>query len=214
MIPLTPSTQDITTFYDRIGKRYDWFETFEGKAKRRALELLRLSPGMRLLNIGVGTGKEHARMDRLLQPDGIAFGVDVSSVMLRLTQERTGTPLCRADGSHLPYASSSFDRIYAAYMLDLIPYPTIPIILAELNRALKPAGQLVLICMTEGVNLPSRLLVGAWKLAYRISPIACGGCRPLQLVPLVKAAGFHLTSHEVITQMALPSELITAEKPE
>ena len=214
MIQDTPPTQDITTFYDRLGKRYDWFETFEGRAKRRAIELLSLSPGIRLLNIGVGTGKEHARIGEHIQPEGIAFGMDVSFVMLRLTLERTGAPLCRADACFLPYAGGSFDRIYAAYVLDLIPLPAITGVLTELYRALKPAGRLVLVCMTEGVNIPSRALVGAWKLTYRISPIACGGCRPLQLASLVEAAGFHLTIHEVITQMALPSELIAAEKPQ
>lgn len=210
----TPPTQDITTFYDRIGKRYDWFETFEGRAKRRAMQRLSLASGMHVLNIGVGTGKEHARITELIQPKGIAFGVDVSCEMLRLTQVRTGAPLCQADARRLPYEAGSFERVYAAYVLDLIPFPDIPGILREIYHTLKPAGRLVLVCMTEGVDKPSRALVSAWKLAYKISPIACGGCRPLQLAPVVEKAGFHLVSHEVITQMALPSELIAAVKPE
>ena len=41
----TISTQAAKAFYDRLGSRHDWFEFYEGEAKRIGLEKLDLSPG-------------------------------------------------------------------------------------------------------------------------------------------------------------------------
>jgi len=73
-------------------------------------------------------------------------------------------------------------------------------------------GRAVLLALTEGVDLPSRSLVAAWKLVYAVSPLACGGCRPLRLTDLVKQAGFDPVEREVIVQLGLPSEIIVASR--
>jgi len=73
MIENTPPTHQIQRFYDRMGARYDWFEMYEGRAKARALEMLHLAPGQVVLNVGVGTGKEHADVQSAILPDGLAI---------------------------------------------------------------------------------------------------------------------------------------------
>ena len=209
----TLSAGEVQRFYNRIGKRYDWFGTFESRAKARGIDLLSLTPGLRLLHVGLGTGKEHAQIAQRLAPSGIAYGLDLSTVVVRLTGARSETPLCQADALCLPYAKDSFDRLYAAYVLDLLSGEDTPLVLGEFSRVLKPGGRLVLIALTEGVTAPSRSLVGAWKLAFSISPTACGGCRPIQLASLVESAGLRLACREVVIQLALPSEVIAAHKP-
>jgi demethylmenaquinone methyltransferase/2-methoxy-6-polyprenyl-1,4-benzoquinol methylase len=212
MIENTPPTDQIQLFYDRMGGRYDWFEIYEGRAKARSLKLLQLAPGQVVLNVGVGTGKQHAEILSEIQPDGLAIGVDVSEVMASLAQERTAAPICQADARFLPCASEHFDRLYAAYVLDLLPLSDLPAVLSGFHRVIKPGGLMVLLALTEGVNVPSRALVAVWKAAYEISPVACGGCRPLQLTRLVQAAGFEDLQREVVVQMAVPSEIIVARK--
>lgn len=210
MIEKTPSTHRIQRFYDVLGGRYDLFEFYESRAKERSLELLNLEAGLILLSVGVGTGKEQALIEEQIQPQGLAFGLDISPVMLSLAKSRIESPLCRGDVHHLPYATNSFDRLYAAYVLDLITLGEIPGILEEFYRVLKPEGQMVAISLTEGTNFPSRAIVGAWKLVYSVSPMICGGCRPLKLSDLVESAGFKLQSRDVIVQMGVPSEIILA----
>jgi ubiquinone/menaquinone biosynthesis C-methylase UbiE len=165
-----------------------------------------------VLDVGVGTGREHLHIQEGIAPDGLAFGLDLSSVMLKLCRQRTNAPLCQADARRLPYPAGSFDRLYAAYVLDVIPLSAIPNTLEEFRRVLKPGGCLVAISMTEGTGLPSRAVMGAWKAAYRLSPYTCAGCRPLHLRQMVEAAGMHIAHRVVVTQLGLPSEIIAASK--
>ena len=212
MIEDTISRQQAQNFYDRIGHRYDWFEMYEGKAKACGLESLQLEPGLRILNVGVGTGKEQEQIENHIQPGGIAFGLDISPVMLRLTQERTISPVLCTDTRHLPFAINSFERVYAAYVLDMIPFNDIPGIILEFERILMPGGRVDLITLTEGVDRRSNVIVGLWKTLYKVSPIACGGCRPLQMEDAFKDAGFSEITKQVIVQLGIPSEITTGQK--
>lgn len=204
------STSAAQRFYDRIGSRYDWFEFYEGRAKERAYQALNLGPGQRLLVVGVGTGKELVQMMRAITPGGSAYGLDISTVMLNLTRQRGPVPVTQGDARLLPFASRSFDRLYAAYVLDLLPYPDLIRTISGFRRVLKKSGLLVLLTLTEGVDLASRALVSAWKGLFSLSPSACGGCRPLQLHDLTRQAGFNQVERDVIVQVGVPSELIIA----
>ena len=70
----------------------------------------------------------------------------------------------------------------------------------------------MILALTEGVDLPSRALVKTWKSVFNLSPVMCGGCRPLELFELVEQAGFNDIQRKVIVQAAVPSELISAVK--
>jgi demethylmenaquinone methyltransferase/2-methoxy-6-polyprenyl-1,4-benzoquinol methylase len=206
----TLSTSAAQRFYDRVGSRYDWFEFYEGRAKERAHQALALTPGQRLLVVGVGTGKELAQMMQAISPGGSAIGLDISRVMLNLTRQRGFVPVTQADARLLPFASHSFDRLYAAYVLDLLPSADLLNTIAEFRRVLKKSGLLVLLALTEGVDPASRALVSAWKGLFALSPTACGGCRPLQLHDLTRQAGFKHVERDVIVQVGVPSEIILA----
>lgn len=205
----TPAAQ---RFYDRIGPHYDWFEIYEAKAKARAHQALDLSPGQKVLSVGVGTGKGLDRVIQDISPHGIGFGIDISPVMVGLTKDRTAAPICQADARQLPYRSSSFDRVFAAYVLDLLPQSDLEHLLVGFHRVLKSSGIMVIIALTEGVDRLSKTLVATWKAVFDLSPSLCGGCRPLQLFELVRTAGFINVEREVIVQMGVPSEIIRAEK--
>ena len=212
MIQDTISRAAARRYYDRLGAYQDWAGRFEGHAKARALALLAPTPGSRVLNVGVGTGKEHAHIAAAVAPGGVAVGLDVSPVMLNLTRTRTGMSVCLGDARRLPFTGAGFDCLFAAYVLDLLPAPDLPALLHDFRRVLAPGGRLVLVTLTEGVDRPSRALMALWKWIYAISPEGCGGCRPLQLAGLVREAGFHLTTREVVVQWGVPSEVIVAER--
>jgi len=199
--------------YDTLGAGLDRAARFEARAGAHALATLDLKPGQRALQIGVGTGKAQLTIARAVAPGGHAFGLDLSRVMLRLTRGRCAAPLCAGDATALPFAARSFDRLYCAYLLDLLPADDLPRALAEFARVLRPTGRLALISLTEGVDLPSRLFVAAWKLRFRLAPQSLGGCRPLQLRPLVERAGFIVERREIIIQRGFPSEIAVATLP-
>lgn len=199
-------------FYDRIGSRYDWFEFYEARAKEQAQRALQLSQGLNVLSIGVGTGKEQKKILSGISPGGAAFGLDISPVMLRLTKERTTSPVCQADARQLPFADESFERLYAAYVLDLLPIADIADVVTNFKRVLKSSGKMVIIALTEGVDAASRALVATWKGVFALNPALCGGCRPLELIEVVHQAGFKDVEREVIVQLGVPSEIITAIK--
>ena len=212
MIQDTPSSASVRKFYDFFGKRYDLFSFYEARAKARALTLLDLAPGQKFLNVGVGTGLEHSTIKTQLGHDGIAYGVDISRKMLTVAHQRTGSPLCEADGRLLPFSSASFDRLLSAYTLDLIPAAHLPDMLTGFKRVLTSGGKMVLLSLTEGVNSSSRAFVSLWKTAYKVSPIACGGCRPLVLADLIHQAGLELLYREVVVQFGVPSEICVAAR--
>jgi len=206
----TLSQNSTRRLYDSIARGYDWFSFYEARAKRRALDCLDLQPGQRVLNVGLGTGKEHQLIQAAVTPGGLVCGVDISPRMLALAHKRSGAPLCLADGCRLPFAGQAFDRLYCAYVLDLVAMAELPTWLAGFRRALEPGGRMVLLSLTEGVDPASRAFVWLWKLAYMASPIACGGCRPLQLTELAQGAGFRSLESQVIVQFGVPSEVLVA----
>ena len=209
----TISPETARRFYDWLGEKHDWGGRFERQAKDRALALLDVGSAKRVLNVGVGTGKEQRTIQAALPPGGHSFGIDLSWEMLSVTRRRVPqTLLCNAQAAHLPFAANSFDRLLCTYVLDLLGTAVLPQVLSEFHRVLQPGGKLVLVSLTEGVNTPSRLLVGLWKTAYRLHPLLLGGCRPLQLQTLAQQAGFSIDQREVIVQLGLPSEVIVARR--
>lgn len=214
--PIIEDTISATTarrIYDRLGRVYDWAERFEGRAKELGLAWLELAPGQRVLNVGVGTGHEQAQLQSSVTPGGLAVGLDISLIMRAITYARTRAALCGGDARQLPFADGCFEGLFSAYTLDLIPYGDLPGLLAEFHRVLRPGGRIALVSLTEGIDRPSHAFVAIWKLVYRVSPIACGGCRPLQLSGLVQEAGFRLLRQEVMVQFGVPSEVLSAVRP-
>ena len=214
-LPETITTPQAQRFYDRLGINHDRGERYERLAKEVGLDRLALAPGQWVLNAGVGTGKEQKLIQAAIAPAGVAWGIDISRVMLDLTRSRVAPPgsqaLCQGDIQRLPFPAGTFDRIFCTYVLDLIPAGAIPTILREFHRVLRPPGRVVLVSLTEGTTLASRAVIGAWKSFYRLSPLSMGGCRPIRLTHALLKAGFSRVQRQVVVQLGMPSEVVVAE---
>jgi len=111
--------------------------------RKRAMDLLDLQPGERVLIVGVGTGA-----DLPLLPSGVdATGIDLSSEMLskaRLKLDRclAVAKLIQGDAQTLLVDEASFDAVILNLILSVIPDGNA--CLRSALRALKPGGRVVI----------------------------------------------------------------------
>lgn len=205
------SKEGARRYFDLLGAGLALEEPFVARAKQRALELLHADSGERVLNCGVGPGREQKLLEHAAGSRGMVAGLDLSAHMLQLARRRAESrALVRGDAEHLPFAAASFDAIFSAYMLDLFSEAAIAATLAEFRRVLRSGGRIALVSMTEGVTVESRMLAGAWKATVAVAPWLLGGCRPIALGGLLERAGFQVQVREVVVQRAAPSEIVLA----
>jgi ubiquinone/menaquinone biosynthesis C-methylase UbiE len=96
--------------------------------------------GGRVLDNGCGKGR-FARVLRDRHPQANIVAFDLSEAMLRFVPE--GIAPCSGTMTQLPFASNSFDCVYATESLEHAV--AIDVAVAEMCRVLKPGGRLVII---------------------------------------------------------------------
>ncbi|NUR94309.1 MAG: methyltransferase domain-containing protein [Kribbellaceae bacterium] len=115
--------------------------------KQVITDLLEAGPGMRVLDVGSGTGDDLAELAALLGPGGRASGVDLSTAMVAEARRRTadsGLPIefVEGDANELPFDPATFDRARAERVLMALPDPQRAV--RELARVTRPGGIVVL----------------------------------------------------------------------
>ncbi len=123
-----------------------------------ALDLLAARRGERIAELGCGPGRT---LDRLAAAGAQSLGVDISSDMVRLAAHRNAAHVAagrlrvvEGDGTALPIGDGELDGAISVHSLYFWPDP--PAVLAELHRALRPGGRLVLAFRAGEHPLPRR----------------------------------------------------------
>jgi ubiquinone/menaquinone biosynthesis C-methylase UbiE len=129
------------------GQRF-WVEAPHPLITRERLrEVLRPTPGERLLEIGVGTGYYSCELAEWVAPEGTLELFDLQQEFLDHTMsaaaERGLANLVptRGDATNLPYEDGSVDGAILIAVLGEIPDRTAA--LTEIRRVLKPDGRLI-----------------------------------------------------------------------
>jgi ubiquinone/menaquinone biosynthesis C-methylase UbiE len=203
---------EIGLVYDKLSGIYDvWGRLTESRARARAIELAAIRDGQDVLEVAVGTGLAFYEIVKR-NPHGHNLGIDLSNGMLDKAKARmrklssTNYNLIIGTAFDIPVPTGSVDLLVNNYMFDLIPYEDMDKFLLEFRRALKVGGKLMLVNMTDGESVGSRL----YELIYRLSPKTMGGCRGVRLTDRLKRLGFKVEIREYHQQMLFPSEVILA----
>jgi ubiquinone/menaquinone biosynthesis C-methylase UbiE len=114
----------------------------------KALALLELKEGERVLDVGCGHGRTVERAAGMVGDDGLVVGMDASEEMLRMATRRCQrlidagrVRLTLGDSASTPYPDESFDKVVTVHTLYFWDDPRRH--LHELHRVLRPGGRLV-----------------------------------------------------------------------
>ncbi|WP_203896463.1 class I SAM-dependent methyltransferase [Actinoplanes xinjiangensis] len=98
----------------------------------------RLAPGVRLLEVGAGTGQDSL----FFQQQGLSVvAVDLSPVMVGHCRDK-GVEAHVMDFLHLDFPAGSFDAVFAMNCLLHVPNRDLPAVLAAIRALLRPGGLL------------------------------------------------------------------------
>jgi demethylmenaquinone methyltransferase/2-methoxy-6-polyprenyl-1,4-benzoquinol methylase len=107
--------------------------------RRISLRLAGVKPGMRVLDVAVGTGAVSRGAVRLVGPEGRVVGVDPNAHMLAEARKILPIPLVRGVAQELPIASRQFDFVTMGIALRHVP--DLVGAFREYLRVLKPGGR-------------------------------------------------------------------------
>jgi ubiquinone/menaquinone biosynthesis C-methylase UbiE len=203
--------------YDRLSHIYDGLAgSSETKFMRLGLDMLSVSAGEVILEIGCGTGKALVELSRQTGGTGKVYAIDLSQGMLRKTSQRLANAdleeqvsLLEGDGARLPYKNGSFNTVFICFTLELFDTPEIPLVLEECRRVLVPGGLLGVVAMlkTEHPGWVERL----YEWLHEKLP-AYVDCRPIDAGALIQAAGFFLEESQSGSMWGLPVEGVVARR--
>ena len=143
----------------------------EGRINRRAVELLQLRPGDRVLDVGCATGRVTLEVARHLDAacGGLAVGLDASPEMIRTARRKAPSGSCRFDlgvAEAVPYEDRSFDKAVSTFFFHHLNGQDKLACLREVRRVLTEDGLFVLADVDVPTNWLGRLCAacGQWLL--------------------------------------------------
>lgn len=148
--------------YQRIAPFYDLLDLpFERRRYRALRPLLFQGLGGRLLDAGVGTGRNCA----YYPPDAAVSAIDSSEAMLERARARcpNAEGLYRMDVTRLEFATASFDAAVASFLFCVLPDRLQAAALRELGRVVRPGGIIRLLEYVRPQGRLRRLLSRLWQ---------------------------------------------------
>src|SRR3989440_2631961 len=139
--------ESVKAAYRRYAAVYDAvFGPVLQPGRKAVVQALRVRPGERVLEVGVGTG-----LSLPLYPRDVTItGIDVSSEMLEKARRRVARrrlanveALLEMDAERMSFADASFDKVVAMYVVSVVERPAR--LLEELHRVCRPDGEIFLV---------------------------------------------------------------------
>lgn len=161
----TAAAEDVRRRYQRIAPFYDWLDwPFEYGRYRSLRPLLFQNLGGRILDVGVGTGRNMP-----FYPAGAAVvGIDLSAAMLkRAAARRHGSPasvqLAEMNVACLAFPDASFDAAIASFVFCTLPGELQLQALRELARVVRRHGTIRLLDYIRPQGRFRRAITRLWE---------------------------------------------------
>lgn len=142
-------------FYKQLSKLYDtWLRDLFWTEEMRdfGVEMAELSPGMRVLDVGCGTG---FLTQGILRQTEDVYGLDITIHQIEKALKKVRIPIVRGDAEQLPFKGETFDAVLSSGSIEYWPSPVTA--LREMWRVLNPGG-------TALVGGPTRPKDGLYRL--------------------------------------------------
>ena len=148
----------------------------------KLIEVAKIKPGERVLDIGCGCGPTTIAIARLVGPKGHVTGVDISGLLLKSARERSSKlglsiDFIEADASTHRF-TSTYDRLFSRFGVMFFADPSEAF--KNLRAALKPGGQMIFACWRAMNENPfmSELATEAAKIVPMPAPPPMSGYVP------------------------------------
>jgi demethylmenaquinone methyltransferase/2-methoxy-6-polyprenyl-1,4-benzoquinol methylase len=160
----------IARAFDAAGSDYDRVDRLLAFGsgtwyRRQALLRAGLAPGMRVLDVAVGTGLVAREAARIVGSAGGVVGIDPSAGMMASSAE--GLVLVRGRAESLPFARQAFDFLSLGFALRHLD--DLEAVLREFRRVLTPGGRLLVLEITR----PESSLGAALLKGYMRGAVPC-----------------------------------------
>lgn len=163
---------------------------------QRLLELLKLEPGDRLLDVACGTGAVAIPAAKQVGPSGLVTATDYSPCMVaeaekQVKKQGLSNIACACmEAQNLEFPDNSFDALTCGFALFF--FPDMRRALAEMHRVLVPGGEVGLSLWGKGAIVPQWPILGETIKGYGLQPVVLNriAWRPEDIEALLTPAGF------------------------
>ena len=159
----TLPAESVRAMFDRIAGVYDVMNTvmtagLHHRWRSRAVDLARVGPGTRSLDVATGTGDLAIE---LASRGGDVVGSDFSEGMLaRARSKAPGLTWEQADAMALPYPDDEFDAVTVGF--GARNFGDLPQGLREMVRVVRPGGRVVILEITTPQKPPLSTFFSLW----------------------------------------------------
>jgi len=165
----------VQAMFDRIAGVYDVLNTvmtagLHHQWRARAVDLARVGPGSRVLDVATGTGDLALALAAVVQPGGEVIATDFSEKMLSIARDKasqragmpgvSGVSFEFANALELPFANDAFDAATVGF--GVRNFSDLERGLSELVRVVRPGGRVVVLEMTNPTRPPLSTFFSLW----------------------------------------------------